>query len=140
MSFRVYIMLKGFSYLLLIIFFLILGSIKIGTIAACGKLSWSLLDGLIERLFTEYLMLVDPVTNLGLSAESVASYNIGEISRYPQVFLTHVLYSGGSSFKFIWQTDSKRKPNSKVRVNLLWPKFHPPPYFTRKPNLTNFYN
>ena len=94
-------MLKGFSYLLLIIFFLILGSIKIGTIAACGKLSWSLLDGLIERLFTEYLMLVDPVTNLGLSAESVASYNIGEISRYPQVFLTHVLYSGGSSLNFI---------------------------------------
>ena len=55
--------------------------IKIGTIAACGKLSWKLLDGLIERLFTEYLMLVDPVTNLGLSAESVLSYNIGDLIR-----------------------------------------------------------
>ena len=57
------------------------GNIKIGTVAASGKLSWSLLDGLVERLFSEYLMLVDPVTNLGLAAESVKSYNIGEIVR-----------------------------------------------------------
>lgn len=59
------------------------GNIKIGTVAASGKLSWSLLDGLVERLFSEYLMLVDPVTNLGLAAESVKSYNIGEIVRRP---------------------------------------------------------
>ena len=59
------------------------GHIKIGTIAASGKLSWALLDGLVERLFTEYLMLVDPVTNLGLAAESVKSYKIGEIVRRP---------------------------------------------------------
>ena len=51
--------------------------------AASGKLSWALLDGLVERLFSEYLMLVDPVTNLGLAAESVKSYNIGEIVRRP---------------------------------------------------------
>ena len=63
---------------------LISGNIKIGTVAASGKLSWSLLDGLVERLFSEYLMLVDPVTNLGLAAESVKSYNIGEIVRRPQ--------------------------------------------------------
>ena len=61
-----------------------LGHIKIGTIAASGKLSWALLDGLVERLFSEYLMLVDPVTNLGLAAESVKSYKIGEIVRRPQ--------------------------------------------------------
>ena len=59
------------------------GNIKIGTVAASGKLSWALLDGLVERLFSEYLMLVDPVTNLGLAAESVKSYNIGEIVRKP---------------------------------------------------------
>ena len=60
------------------------GDIKIGTIAASGKLSWALLDGLVERVFSEYLMLVDPVTNLGLAAESVKSYKIGEIIRRPQ--------------------------------------------------------
>merc|ERR1719270_730830 len=43
------------------------GNVKIGTIAASCKLSWSLLDG--------------PVTNLGLSADNVKLYNIGEITR-----------------------------------------------------------
>ena len=55
--------------------------IKIGTIAASGRLSWRLLDGLVERLFSEYLILVDPVTNLGLAAESVKSYTIGDLER-----------------------------------------------------------
>jgi len=55
--------------------------VKIGTIAAGGKLSWKLLDSLVERLFMEYIMLVDPVANLGLSSESLNSYQIGEISR-----------------------------------------------------------
>ena len=54
---------------------------KIGTIAASCKLSWRLLDGLVERLFSEYIMLIDPVTNLGLAAESVKSYCIGEVVR-----------------------------------------------------------
>ena len=57
------------------------GVIKIGTIAASGRLSWRLLDGLVERLFSEYLILVDPVTNLGLAAESVKSYTIGDLER-----------------------------------------------------------
>ena len=57
------------------------GNIKIGTVAASGKLSWALLDGLVERLFSEYLMLVDPVTNLGLAAESVKEYTVGEVLR-----------------------------------------------------------
>jgi len=55
--------------------------LKIGTIAASGKLSWKLLDSLVERLFIEYIMLVDPVTNLGLSSESLKCYHVGEISR-----------------------------------------------------------
>eukprot|EP00090_Calanus_glacialis_P010676 TRINITY_DN19122_c0_g1_i1.p1 TRINITY_DN19122_c0_g1~~TRINITY_DN19122_c0_g1_i1.p1 ORF type:complete len:1943 (-),score=331.98 TRINITY_DN19122_c0_g1_i1:185-6013(-) len=55
--------------------------LKIGTIAAGGKLSWKLLDSLVERLFMEYIMLVDPVANLGLSSESLNCYQIGEISR-----------------------------------------------------------
>jgi len=38
-------------------------------------------DSLVERVFTEYIMLVDPVTNLGLSCESLKCYLVGEISR-----------------------------------------------------------
>ena len=55
--------------------------LKIGTIAAGGKLSWKLLDSLVERLFSEYIMLVDPVANLGLSSESLNNYQLGEVSR-----------------------------------------------------------
>ena len=40
-----------------------------------------MLDGLVERLFSEYVMLLDPVTNLGLAAESVKSYTIGDVTR-----------------------------------------------------------
>ena len=43
-------------------------SIKIGTVAASGKLSWELLDSLVERIFKEFVMRVDPVTNLGLGS------------------------------------------------------------------------
>ena len=57
------------------------GALQIGTIAASGRLGWALLDGLVERLFSEWLMLVDPVTNLGLAAESVKSYLIGDLER-----------------------------------------------------------
>lgn len=32
--------------------------------------------------FQEYVLRVDPVSNLGLSAESVYSYHVGEVSRY----------------------------------------------------------
>ena len=55
--------------------------IRIGTLAASGKLSWELLDSLIERLFKEYIMRIDSVTHLGLGAESIQYYRVGEIDR-----------------------------------------------------------
>jgi len=40
------------------------------------------LDSLVHRLFKEYVMRVDPSSNLGLNADSVASYEVGgEITR-----------------------------------------------------------
>ena len=56
-------------------------TVRIGTVAACGKLSWELLDSLVERIFKEFVMRIDPVTNLGLGAESIQYYEVGEISR-----------------------------------------------------------
>ena len=53
-------------------------SVRIGTVSICGKSSWELIDSLVNRLFQEYLMKVDPCTNLGLSSNSMASYQIGE--------------------------------------------------------------
>ena len=41
----------------------------------------------MERLFSEFLILVDPVTNLGLAAESVKSYLIGDLERSDKCFI-----------------------------------------------------
>jgi len=56
-------------------------AVKVGTIAASGMLSWELLDSLVERLFKEFIIRVDPVTNLGLGSESIQYYEVGEVSR-----------------------------------------------------------
>nr|XP_053644541.1 protein sickie-like isoform X2 [Cherax quadricarinatus] len=53
----------------------------IGAISVSGKTKWDMLDSLVKRIFKEYILRVDPVSNLGLSAESILSYHIGEISR-----------------------------------------------------------
>lgn len=53
----------------------------IGAISVSGKTKWDMLDNLVKRIFKEYILRVDPVSNLGLSAESIFSYHIGEIAR-----------------------------------------------------------
>ncbi|XP_038128436.1 neuron navigator 2 isoform X3 [Cyprinodon tularosa] len=53
----------------------------IGCIGVSGKTKWDVLDGVVRRLFKEYITHVDPVHQLGLSTESVQGYNIGEIHR-----------------------------------------------------------
>ena len=40
--------------------------VTLGTISVSGKCSWDLLDSLVQRLFKEYVMRVDPASNLGL--------------------------------------------------------------------------
>ncbi|XP_042294914.1 neuron navigator 2 isoform X6 [Sceloporus undulatus] len=53
----------------------------IGCIGVSGKTKWDVLDGVVRRLFKEYIIHVDPVNQLGLNSDSVLGYSIGEIIR-----------------------------------------------------------
>ncbi|XP_066490533.1 neuron navigator 3 isoform X2 [Tiliqua scincoides] len=53
----------------------------IGSIGVSGKTKWDVLDGVIRRLFKEYVFRVDPATSLGLGSDCIASYCIGEVIR-----------------------------------------------------------
>ncbi|XP_064600555.1 neuron navigator 3-like isoform X2 [Liolophura sinensis] len=53
----------------------------IGSLSVSGKTKWDILDSIVRKIFKEYVLRVDPVTNLGLNAESVYSYHVGEITR-----------------------------------------------------------
>ena len=53
----------------------------LGTISVSGKCGWDLLDSLVQRLFKEYVMRVDPASNLGLNSDSILNYVVGEVSR-----------------------------------------------------------
>uniref|UniRef100_A0AAQ4NVV8 Neuron navigator 3 n=1 Tax=Gasterosteus aculeatus aculeatus TaxID=481459 RepID=A0AAQ4NVV8_GASAC len=53
----------------------------IGCIGVSGKTKWDVLDGVVRRLFKEYITHVDPLSQLGLTSDSVAGYNIGDIHR-----------------------------------------------------------
>uniref|UniRef100_A0A8C1UID0 Neuron navigator 2a n=1 Tax=Cyprinus carpio TaxID=7962 RepID=A0A8C1UID0_CYPCA len=53
----------------------------IGCIGVSGKTKWDVLDGVVRRLFKEYIRHVDPVSHLGLGSDSVEGYRIGEVIR-----------------------------------------------------------
>ncbi|XP_049321230.1 neuron navigator 2 isoform X2 [Astyanax mexicanus] len=53
----------------------------IGCIGVSGKTRWDVLDGVVRRLFKEYIRHVDPVSQLGLSSDSVEGYRIGDVLR-----------------------------------------------------------
>ncbi|XP_078000312.1 neuron navigator 2-like isoform X2 [Glandiceps talaboti] len=55
--------------------------VLIGTLSISSKTKWDALDNVVRRIFKEYVLRIDPVTNLGLNAESVFSYEVGEIHR-----------------------------------------------------------
>ncbi|KAL2088363.1 hypothetical protein ACEWY4_015262 [Coilia grayii] len=53
----------------------------IGCIGVSGKTKWDVLDGVVRRLFKEYIRHVDPVSHLGLGSDSVEGYRIGDLLR-----------------------------------------------------------
>ncbi|XP_013405950.1 neuron navigator 2 isoform X3 [Lingula anatina] len=68
--------------------------VVIGAIPVSGKMKWDMLDSIVRRMFREYVLRVDPVTNLGLNAESVLAYHIGEITRTKDSGLPELLPCG----------------------------------------------
>ncbi|KAK7793538.1 hypothetical protein R5R35_002523 [Gryllus longicercus] len=54
----------------------------ISAVSISSKTKWDMLDCMVRRVFKEYVLRVDPVSNLGLSADSLWSYHIGEVVRY----------------------------------------------------------
>ncbi|XP_060268457.1 neuron navigator 3 isoform X11 [Ovis aries] len=53
----------------------------IGSIGVSGKTKWDVLDGVIRRLFKEYVFRIDSSTSLGLNSDCIASYCIGDLTR-----------------------------------------------------------
>ncbi|XP_048240094.1 neuron navigator 2-like isoform X17 [Haliotis rufescens] len=68
--------------------------VLIGSLSVSGKTKWDILDNIVRKIFKEYVLRVDPVTNLGLSAESVFSYHIGDITRTKDADLPELLPVG----------------------------------------------
>ncbi|XP_064423283.1 neuron navigator 2 isoform X3 [Latimeria chalumnae] len=66
----------------------------IGCIGVSGKTKWDVLDGVVRRLFKEYIIHVDPVSQLGLNSDSVVGYSIGDIKRVNSVDTPELLPCG----------------------------------------------
>ncbi|XP_074798102.1 neuron navigator 3 isoform X7 [Natator depressus] len=66
----------------------------IGSIGVSGKTKWDVLDGVIRRLFKEYIFRVDPATSLGLSSDCIASYCIGDLIRAHSLEVPELLPCG----------------------------------------------
>ncbi|XP_035662498.1 neuron navigator 3-like isoform X2 [Branchiostoma floridae] len=68
--------------------------IIIGALSVSGKTKWDMLDNVVHRLFKEYLLRIDPVSNLGLTSDSIRNYTIGEIIRSKESELPELLPCG----------------------------------------------
>ncbi|XP_069760931.1 neuron navigator 2 isoform X2 [Narcine bancroftii] len=66
----------------------------VGCIGVSGKTKWDVLDGVVRRLFKEYIIHVDPVSQLGLNSDSVLGYSIGDIIRINNVDTPELLPCG----------------------------------------------
>ncbi|ESO84841.1 hypothetical protein LOTGIDRAFT_131500, partial [Lottia gigantea] len=68
--------------------------VLIGYLSVSGKTKWDILDNNVKKIFKEYVLRVDPVTNLGLSSESLQSYHVGEVTRTKDSELPELLPIG----------------------------------------------
>ncbi|CDW54450.1 neuron navigator 2 [Trichuris trichiura] len=54
--------------------------IFIGCCHISGKTKWDRCDSLVAKVFREYLLRVDPIANLGLNADSILQFDIGDFT------------------------------------------------------------
>ncbi|XP_040837196.1 neuron navigator 3 isoform X2 [Ochotona curzoniae] len=66
----------------------------IGSIGVSGKTKWDVLDGVIRRLFKEYVLRIDTSASLGLSSDCIASYCIGDLIRSQSLEVPELLPCG----------------------------------------------
>ncbi|XP_027248251.1 neuron navigator 3 isoform X6 [Cricetulus griseus] len=66
----------------------------IGSIGVSGKTKWDVLDGVIRRLFKEYVFRIDNSSSLGLSSDCIASYCIGDLIRSHNLEVPELLPCG----------------------------------------------
>ncbi|XP_040610856.1 neuron navigator 3 isoform X4 [Mesocricetus auratus] len=66
----------------------------IGSIGVSGKTKWDVLDGVIRRLFKEYVFRIDTSSSLGLSSDCIASYCIGDVIRSHNLEVPELLPCG----------------------------------------------
>ncbi|MBZ3881918.1 Neuron navigator 3, partial [Sciurus carolinensis] len=66
----------------------------IGSIGVSGKTKWDVLDGVIRRLFKEYVLRIDTASSLGLSSDCIASYCIGDLIRSQNLEVPELLPCG----------------------------------------------
>uniref|UniRef100_A0A8I5ZLL1 Neuron navigator 3 n=1 Tax=Rattus norvegicus TaxID=10116 RepID=A0A8I5ZLL1_RAT len=66
----------------------------IGSIGVSGKTKWDVLDGVIRRLFKEYVFRIDTSSSLGLSSDCIASYCVGDLIRSHNLEVPELLPCG----------------------------------------------
>ncbi|XP_022244810.1 neuron navigator 2-like, partial [Limulus polyphemus] len=66
----------------------------IGSVSVNATTKWDSLDNVVKRTFKDYLLRIDPVSNLGLCAESILSYHIGDVVRSKEVEVPDLLPCG----------------------------------------------
>lgn len=66
----------------------------IGSLYVSGKTKWDNLDSAVKKAFKDYVLKVDPASNLGLSSESILCYHIDDIVRSKEAELPELLPCG----------------------------------------------
>ncbi|KAG8200466.1 hypothetical protein JTE90_000546 [Oedothorax gibbosus] len=71
-----------------------ISEVLVGNISISSKTKWDLLDNLVKRSLKDYVLKVDPVSNLGLNADSLVCYHVGEIVRAKDADVPELLPCG----------------------------------------------
>ncbi|XP_051997601.1 neuron navigator 2 isoform X1 [Xyrauchen texanus] len=103
----------------------------IGCIGVSGKTKWDVLDGVVRRLFKEYVRHVDPVSQLGLVSDSVERYRIGDVVRSSEADTPELLPCGYLVGENNTISISLKGVNSQSQDSLVFETLIPKPMLQR---------